>query len=36
MRFKEPMSINFAEPAEEIIDQIMDAIEQSERFRPEP
>jgi len=35
MRFKEPMNINFDDPAEVIIDQIMDAIEQSERFRPE-
>lgn len=36
MRFKEPMKINFDDPAEVIIDQIMDAIEQSERFRPVP
>jgi 1-acyl-sn-glycerol-3-phosphate acyltransferase len=35
MRFKAPMDINFDDPADVIIDQIMDAIEQSERFRPE-
>lgn len=34
MKFKPPMEINYDDPAEVIIDQIMDAIEQSERFKP--
>ena len=34
IRFKAPMDINYDDPAEVIIDQVMDAIEQSERFKP--
>jgi len=32
--FKAPMEINYDDPEEDIINQIMDAIEQSDRFRP--
>lgn len=33
--FKAPLNINYDDPEEDILDQIMDAIEQSERFRTE-
>lgn len=33
LRFKPPMVINFDDPAEVILDQVMDAIEQSDRYR---
>jgi hypothetical protein len=32
--FKEPMQINFEESTEKILEDIMDAIEQSKRFKP--
>jgi len=32
VRFKEPLVINYDAPSEEILDQVMDAIEQSKRF----
>lgn len=32
VRFKEPMAIDYTAPAEEILEQVMDAIEQSKRF----
>jgi len=32
--FKEPMQINYEDSTEHILEQIMDAIEQSDRFRP--
>jgi 1-acyl-sn-glycerol-3-phosphate acyltransferase len=34
IRFKPPLDINYDDTPEAILDQIMDAIEQSERFRP--
>lgn len=34
IRFKTPMDINFDDSEEVILDQIMDAIEQSDRFKP--
>jgi len=36
IRFKTPMDINYDDSEEAIVNQIMDAIEQSERFRPLP
>lgn len=33
--FKEPLPIDFEAPAELILEQVMDAIEQSKKFRPE-
>lgn len=35
IRFKEPMDIDYDASAEEILDQVMDAIEQSKKFMPE-
>ena len=32
--FKDPMEINYDEPTEKILEQIMDAIEQSKKFKP--
>ncbi|HEX6914752.1 MAG TPA: 1-acyl-sn-glycerol-3-phosphate acyltransferase, partial [Chitinophagaceae bacterium] len=32
VRFKEPMTIDYTSPAELILEQVMDAIEQSKRF----
>ncbi len=34
VRFKEPMKINYDDTTEQIHNQIMDAIEQSDRFKP--
>lgn len=34
VQFKEPMVINYEDSTEEILQQVMDAIEQSDRFRP--
>ena len=33
IRFKQPMDINYDDPEDEILEQIMDAIEQTDRFR---
>jgi 1-acyl-sn-glycerol-3-phosphate acyltransferase len=33
--FKEPMQINFDDPTEKILEDIMDAIEQSKQFKPQ-
>lgn len=35
IRFKAPMNIDYDSSAEEILDQVMDAIEQSKKFMPE-
>ena len=32
VRFKEPLEINYSDPAEKILEQVMDAIEQSKKF----
>lgn len=32
--FKEPLAIDYEAPAEQILEQVMDAIEQSKKFRP--
>ncbi len=36
IRFKEPMKLDFNQSADEILEQLMDAIEQSERFAGRP
>ena len=35
MRFKEPMDIDYSKSSAQILDDIMDAIEQSDRFKPQ-
>ena len=36
VEFKEPLAINYEETTEEILDVIMDAIEQSRKYKPSP
>jgi len=33
--FKDPMQINYEDPTEKILEDIMDAIEQSKKFKPQ-
>ncbi|MEO7307726.1 MAG: hypothetical protein ABIR78_05050, partial [Ferruginibacter sp.] len=34
--FKDPLPINYEDSTEQILEQIMDAIEQSKKFKPAP